>query len=244
MPDIEITSVGSVCFNRWRVCGRTGLPYLTSPFDNIENKSQWQFDNIVEMLHEDFRQIRKEDLEDRNHESTDIATGEKRTFIGYTYVGNRLLRPLVLPHFLDGVADEKEGWERWRHKCTAFQEALEDTARKLLLVSLRLNSDIYTDDEERRRYLVRSASTAMNWMRRVYGRSDDNLRLLSIVVADDIDRTQTMYDSPMFRQVLVPSGDEAGVPYWKRKERQEYVDIANAYIEEFNKEHTIKETLL
>ncbi len=236
MDNIEVASLGTVCFTRWHVLSKVDAPYLSSPFDNIENRSQWQFDNIIEMLHEDFRQICPEDLEYREHEGTAFDTGEKRTFRGYTYVGHRLARPIVLAHFFDKTESQQEGWERWRHKCQAFKSALADTSRKILLVSVRLNNSIFTDDPARRGFLLRSMSYAMVYLFGSYNRSPRDIRLLSIVAAGDVQETTIEHDSLFIRQVVVPSGEEDGKPYWHRRPRQEYIDIVNQYLSEFNQQ--------
>ena len=234
MGGIEVSSLGTVCFTRWHVLARLDAPYLASPFDNIENRSQWQFDNIVEMLHEDFAQICPDDLEYREHEGVAFDTGEKRTFRGYTYIGNRLARPIVLAHFFDKTKSQQEGWDRWWHKCQAFKAALADTSRRLLLVSMRLNNSIFTDDPARRAFLLRSMRYATMYLQEAFHRTPQDIRLLSIVASGDMSETAVEHDSPFIRQVVVPAGEEDGKPYWQRKPRQEYIDIVNQYLQEFN----------
>lgn len=238
MPEVKnifVSSLGSICFAKWNVCEQLGIPYLSSPFDNLENRSQWQFTNIVEMLAADFAQITEADLEYREHQSKRIVDGKVATFRGYNYIGKRLMRPFVLPHFFD-LVDKEDGWNRWRHKCGAFQEALRDTSKRLLLVSLRLNSGDQEDTPERRKYLIGDALRLMDYIYGEYGRSSKNCSLLSIVAARDVEAAaiEAQADYPRFRQVVVPAGDEADTPYWNRKPRQAYIDIVKQYISEFN----------
>ncbi|MBR4220402.1 MAG: hypothetical protein IKR81_04545, partial [Victivallales bacterium] len=87
---------------------------------------------------------------------------------------------------------------------------------------------------ERREYIARDAWALMIYLKGKYGRTPDNCRLLSIIVADDVDETIIEYDEKSFRQVVVPAGDEADTPYWDRKPRQEYISIAKQYLAEFN----------
>ena len=233
----EVASLGSVCFTRWNILKKIELPCLSSPFDNIENLSQWQFDNIVEMLHDDFRQICPDDLKYREHEGTALDEhGNKRVFKGYAYTGKRLIQPVILAHFFDRTSSHEEGWDRWRHKCKGFKDALKDTGRRLVLVSLRLNRGDKKDTRERRAFIERSLKYMSMYLEDAFHRSPADLRILSIVAAGDADTVAVECDEPMYRQVVVPSGDEDDVDYWKRKPRQEYIDIAKDYIEEFNKE--------
>ena len=110
MPEVKnifASSLGSVCFAKWNVCEQLGVKYLSSPFDNLENRSQWQFTNIVELLAADFRQINEGDLEYRERQSRRIVDGKVATFRGYTYIGKRLMRPFILPHFFDLIEREE-----------------------------------------------------------------------------------------------------------------------------------------
>ena len=234
MNDIFVSSLGSVCFAKWNVCEQLGVKYLSSPFDNLENISQWQFTNIVELLAKGFKQICESDLEYREHQSRRIVDGKVATFRGYTYIGRQLMQPFRLPHFFDVLLGKEDAWNRWRHKCGAFQAALCDTSKKLLLLSLRLNSGVQLDTPERREYIARDAWALMIYLKGKYGRTPDNCRLLSIIVADDVDETIIEYDEKSFRQVVVSAGDEADTPYWDRKPREEYINIAKQYLTEFN----------
>ena len=237
MASYEVASLGSVCFTRWNILNKLDAPYLASPFDNIENLSQWQFDNIVEMIYEDFKQICPDDLTYREHEGMALdENGNRRVFRGYTYTGKRLVQPLILAHFFDKTNSHQEGWDRWHHKCHAFEEALKETSRRLMLISLRLNGCRNKDDPERRKYIERSLKHMSMYLEDAFKRTPGNTRVLSIIAAGDVDRTTVECDAPMYRQVIVPSGDEEDVGYWLRKPRQEYIDITKSYIEEFNKE--------
>lgn len=230
-----VTSIGSVCFTKWNICQKLGVKYLSSPFDNAENVSQWQFTNIVEMLAADFAQITEADLEYREHRSKRIVDGKVATFRGYTYIGKRLMRPFVLPHFFD-LIEKEEAWNRWRHKCEAFQAALRDTSQRLVLVSIRLNTGDQEDTPDRRKYLISDACRLMDYLYGEYGRTSNDCCLLSIIAARDVEAAaiEVQVDYPRFRQVVVPAGDEADTPYWDRKPRQEYIDLAKQYIAELN----------
>ena len=215
------------------MCEQLGVKYLSSPFDNLENRSQWQFTNIVELLSDDFRQITEADLEYRECQSKRIVDGKVATFRGYTYIGKRLMRPFVLPHFFD-LIEKEEAWNRWRHKCEAFQAVLRDNSKRLVLVSLRLNNGDQEDTPERRKYLIGDACRLMNYLDDEYGRTPDDCGLLSIIAARDVEATSIEAQAPGFRQVVVPAGDEADTPYWDRHPRQEYINIAKQYLTEFN----------
>lgn len=231
--DIAVASLGSVCFTRWTICHRLGLPYVTSPFDNLENRTQYQFLNIVELLYGKFRQITESDLEYRELQGTALDNGRPRVFRGYTYVGKKILTPFILPHFFDRL-DGGDPWDRWRHKCTAFQETLRDVSTRLLLVSLRLNNGKWEDTPEKRSYIARDTRLLANFLSEHYGRTPADCHILSIIAARDVTKTFVEVESPIFRQVAFPAGDEADMPYYKRKPRQEYIDIAKQYLAEFN----------
>ena len=231
--DIMTTSVGSVCFAKWNIAMRLGIPYVSSPFDNAENISQWQFTNIVELIGKDFKQINEADLEYREHQSKRILDGKMAMFKGYNYIGRQLMQPFILPHFFDEIKKE-EAWDRWRHKCNSFQATLCDTSKTLLLISLRLNSGIQEDTPERRKYIARDAWAFMIYLNGKYGRKPENCRLISIIAASDVEETTIEYYDSFFRQVVVPAGDEADVPFWNRQPRQEYINLAKEYIAEFN----------
>lgn len=232
--EILVSSIGSVCFTKWNVAQNLGIPYISSPFDNLENISQWQFTNIVELLAKDFKQICEADLEYREHQSKRIVDGKVATFRGYNYIGRQLMQPFVLPHFFDVLLSKEDAWKRWRHKCESFQTTLGDTSKKLLLLSLRLNSGVQEDTPARREYIARDAWAFMIYLRGKFGRTPENCRLLSIIVSSDVDDTIIEYDDSSFRQVVVPAGEEANVPFWDRKSRQDYINLAKEYIATFN----------
>ena len=233
----EVASLGSICFTRWNILNKLDEPYLSSPFDNIENLSQWQFDNIVEMMHEDYRQICPDDLTYREHEGQDLDdNGNSKVFKGYTYTGKRLIQPIIFAHFFDKVESHQAGWDRWHHKCQVFKDALNDCSRRLLLLSLRLNRGDRRDDPDRRNYIGRSLKHLSMYLEDAFHRTPDNTRVLSIIAAGDVGSTAIELEAPMYRQVIVPSGNEEPIGYWDRKPRQDYIDITKHYIEEFNKE--------
>ena len=46
----KITSIGSICASRYRICEKSGLEYIVSPFDNAENMTVHEFENIMKLM--------------------------------------------------------------------------------------------------------------------------------------------------------------------------------------------------
>lgn len=234
------TSLGSICFTRFSVCRRLPADYSTSPFDNVENLSVWQFLNIVELLYHNFQQIQEPDLEYREVRNTD-GEGNDLYHRGYNYTGKRLMRPFILAHFFKETKSYEDAWARWRHKCESFQTLLKDTSKRIFLVSLRLNSGNQEDTPDRRAYLANNLKFMSEFLADQYRRTPADYRVISIVAASDVSRTIIEAEGPAYRQVVVPAEDEANTVYWKRKPRQEYIDIARQYLDELN-QYNLKET--
>lgn len=235
----KVTSIGSICFCKWNVCMKLDVPYISSPFDNVQNLSAYQFENIRELIQLDYAQVEAGMLEKRYQVGKRIADGKQVMYKGYKYVGQELSKEFILAHFFDDARpnvwlDYDAAWRRWWHKCGTLRTALSDVGNGLLLVSLRLNSGQENDTPYRRDYLARSLRRLARLLRERYERTPKDCRILSIVVSPDAAKTIVETDEPFFRQVVVPSGSEASVPYWERKPRQEYIDIAKQYISEFN----------
>ena len=227
-----ITSLGSICFTRWNIATKLGIPYIASPFDNVENCTIHQFRNIETLLKKDFSQIEARSLEYREHQSRHIETGKEVVFRGYKYIGDELEKPFVLAHFLDEVKTEKEGWNRWHYKCNLFNKTLKDPQKRCLL-SLRLNHGENEDTPERRRHLAGEARHLLEYIYNRYKRDKSNTRLISIIVAKDIKERQVETEANGFIQVAMPAGAEAETPYWHRQPKQDYIDIVKQFIREF-----------
>ena len=235
----KTTSIGSICFCKWHVCLKLGIPYIATPFDNVQNLSDGQFDNIRLLLEKDYAQLTETTLERRDQPGSRIVDGLKVLYKGYKYVGDDLAKEFILAHFFDDTKpnawlDNAAAWERWRHKCDTMRNALSDTSNGLFLVSLRLNNGAQKDTLRRRDILAASLRRLAALLRDRYGRTQSDCRILSIVACSDIPSTTVEVDEPLFRQIAVPAGDEADTPYWHRQPRQEYIDLAKEYMAEFN----------
>ena len=218
-----ITSIGSVCFNRWNVCRPTGLTYISSPFDNILNNGIRQFDNILALLKEDYRQLEEaESLEYQETQGTRID-GQNAEYHGYKYIGQKLGKEFILAHFFDGqkvntYLPEDEAWRRWHHKCEAFGRAL-DGGEKLALVSIRLE-----DDKERERNQLWGGLLKLaDYIKERYRRDEGNTRIISLI-ATDVEEVLIEFKEPMAEQILIPSGAELGKRYYRRQYRDIYKD--------------------
>lgn len=236
--DWKVTSIGSICFCKWNICMKLDVPYISSPFDNVQNLSVYQFENIREMIQMDYSQIETGMLEKRYQVGKRIADGKQVMYKGYKYVGQELAREFILAHFFDDARpnvwlDYDEAWRRWWHKCGNLRTALSDRANGLLLVSLRLNSGGENDTPYRRDYLARSLRRLARLFRDRYERTPKDCHIISLVTSSDVTKTIVEADEPFFRQVVVPSGPETNMPYWERKPRQEYIDIVKQYMESF-----------
>lgn len=232
MNETVVTSIGAICYAKWNIALKLPAEYATSPFDNIENHGLHQFKNILSLLQEDFSQIDWRDMKYIEHESRRID-GEFAIFKGYDYIGDKLEKPFKLPHFFDNIEPEN-AWKRWRHKCESFKKLLADHSKNIIMVSARLNTGEDADDIEKRKVLSNEASSLMEWICDAYGRSPDNCRLISIISVDDVEDTIIEQDSKFIRQVAVPAKEEAGIPYWNRRPRKEYVEMAVEILDYFH----------
>lgn len=219
-----ITSIGSVCFCKWQVCKPTGLDYLHCPLDNAQNNGVKQFDNILELLKQGYKQIEPSALEYREHKGARLDNGKMTEYHGYKYIGDELSPEFILPHFFDDnqvmmYLTEEEAWGRWSHKCEVFEDALK-SREDLALVSLRLEDDA----PEARAYLWESLMRLEEYVKTKYGRTEDDTRVLSLI-ATDVEDVKTEFQTPMAVQILIPSGEELGLPYWKRAHRDIYKDV-------------------
>ena len=230
-----ITSIGSVCFTKWQVCNATGLEYLHCPLDNIQNNGIRQFDNILALLKEGYRQVEGTALEYREHAGTRLD-GQAAEYHGYRYIGDQLSHEFILAHFFDGnkiktYLSEDEAWSRWHHKCQVFGEALE-SGEELALVSLRLEDD----DAEARAYLWHSLLKLAEYIRLAYNRDETNTHLISLI-ATDAQEVTTEHQTPMAAQILIPSAEEKGTPYYKRQYRDEYKDAVLKHLGDKHNDH-------
>ena len=207
--DFEITSIGARCFNRWFLCGRSGLRYISSPLDNADNKDEHEFANILAFVKEGFSQIREDALEKNiQRNAVNLETGKAMDYHGYTYAGDGLEGHFYLPHFFDvqesGMfLNDENGWARWRHKVDLFMAMLADGKRKIVLSSSRA----YHDTPETRKTVAGEMREFAGYLASKYGRTPENTLVFSFVICE-CDKVSVELDEPMAKQIAVPMRQE------------------------------------
>lgn len=215
----EITSIGALCANKWRVCLKTGFEYVPCLFENIKNTSVHQFENMVKLIEGGFEMISVDHLSDWQEKRTvayRIDVEKMSEYRGYVYVGNELAKPFSMPHFFDtkelDFLSFDEGWARWDHKVHSFNELLSDLSRKLILVNLRVTEDL----PDERKTLAEGARIFTSMLRNKYGRSENDTLVVNEIVCL-VNKTEIEVDEPMLLQFTLPDrDDEINVKYFKR----------------------------
>ena len=230
----KITSIGAMCASKWSICLKTGFDYLASPLDNVENKTLYQFENIIKLMKCWFSIVSRDKidcLKERNVCGQRIDLGVKKAFYGYDYIGDELHKPFILTHFFDDSKGGKEsfenGWSRFEHKVNKFMDFIRDRENKIIMFNLR----VFDDLKEERKQIMESSVEFMKFLKNEYERSHENTLVVNYIItmanAISID-----YDDPMLCQIVIPeSPDELNVPYYERNYKKvKHIDLLRKFV--------------